>query len=126
MKLTKIQTPGYWLIIVLCQCLFSSNLPAGMISTQQISQKNTFTSEHVQIRSALMREDVKRAMRAYGIKPVQIQQRLNQLTDEEIRQLARHIEQLPAGGGASLVLFATGPIVLMFELMGLTDLTTTF
>ncbi len=126
MKLTKLQTPGYWVIIILSQCLFSSHLPAGMISTQQISQKNTLTSEQEQIRSALMREDVKRAMLAYGIQPVQIQQRMKQLTDEEIRQLARHIEHLPAGGGAGLVLFATGPIVLMFELMGLTDLTTTF
>ena len=36
------------------------------------------------------------------------------------------ISVIPAASGVGLILFATGPIVFMLELMGFTDLTTTF
>ena len=65
-------------------------------------------------------------MLAHGVDPDHVQLRINQLTDQEIQQLAQRFNELPAASGVGLVLFATGPIVFMLELMGYTDLTTTF
>ena len=74
----------------------------------------------------LQRDDVRQALLAHGVAPKNVEQRIDQLTDDEIQQLAQQFDQLPAASGVGLVLFASGPIVLMLELLGYTDLTTTF
>jgi len=103
-----------------------SSAQAGMIGTETISTKHYAESNKVSIHNALLRDDVKQALLAHGVNPQHVQQRINQLTDQEIQQLANQFDQLPAASGVGLALFATGPIVFMLELMGFTDLTTTF
>ena len=112
-------------------CLMSASMmfcsvQAGMIGTETISNKQLVESNKQSIQTALLRDDVKQALLAHGIDPQYAQQRIDQLTDQEIQQLANQFDQLPAASGVGLVLFATGPIVFMLELMGFTDLTTTF
>ena len=99
---------------------------AGMIGTDAISVKQQTESSKQLIHHALLRDDVKQALLTHGVDPYHVQQRIDQLTDQEIQQLATQFDQLPAASGVGLVLFATGPIVFMLELIGLTDLTTTF
>jgi len=99
---------------------------AGMIATGSVNVKYQAEANKQLIRSALLRDDVKQVLLNHGVDPKHIQQRINQLTDQEIQQLATQFDQLPAASGVGLVLFATGPIVFMLELMGFTDLTTTF
>ncbi len=112
-------------------CLVSASMmfctvQAGMIGTETISTKHHAESNKQSIRHALLRDDVRQALLTHGVNPQHVQQRVDQLTDQEIQQLANQFDQLPAASGVGLVLFATGPIVFMLELMGLTDLTTTF
>ncbi len=97
-----------------------------MIGTEAISTQQHVESNKQSIRNALLRDDVKHALLAHGVNPQHIQLRINQLTNQEIQQLANQFDRLPAASGVGLVLFATGPIVFMLELMGFTDLTTTF
>ena len=103
-----------------------TSVQAGMIGTETISNKQHVESNIQMIQATLLRDDVKQALLAHGIDPQYAQQRIDRLTDQEILQLAHQFDQLPAASGAGLILFATGPIVFMLELMGLTDLTTTF
>ena len=99
---------------------------AGMISTEQIISPLQLEQNKQTIVNALTREDVKQALTAHGVDPLQAQQRVDQLTHQEIHTLATKFDELPAASGVGLILFAAGPIVLMLELMGYTDLTTTF
>lgn len=99
---------------------------AGMITTEEFNVDTSVNSERQLIQSTLLREDVRQALLTHGVDPAHVQQRIDQLTDQEIQQLAQQFNNLPAASGVGLVLFATGPIVFMLELMGLTDLTTTF
>lgn len=100
---------------------------AGMISTQQIDEiTNVQSNERLLVQNTLQREDVRKALLEHGVDPSHVEQRINQLTDQEIQQLATRFDELPTASGVGVVLFATGPIVFMLELMGLTDLTTTF
>lgn len=99
---------------------------AGMIGTEAINSTHHSKTHKQLVHSVLDREDVKQALLAHGVNPQHVQQRIDQLTDQEIQQLANQFDQLPAASGVGLVLFATGPIVFMLELMGFTDLTTTF
>ena len=95
-----------------------------MLTTEQITAH--VSSERQLVQSTMLRDDVKQALLAHGVDPAHVQQRINQLTDQEVQQLAKQFSQLPAASGVGVVLFATGPIIFMLELMGLTDLTTTF
>ena len=115
-----------WASKLLLVCLTVNAANAGMISTAQIDIHNSVENEQQLVHTTLLREDVKQALLAHGVDPDHVQQRVNQLTDQEIQQLAQRFNELPAASGVGLVLFATGPIVFMLELMGYTDLTTTF
>lgn len=99
---------------------------AGMISTEKVISPYQLEQNKQTIVNALTRDDVKQALIAHGVDPLQAQQRVDQLTHQEIHTLASKFDELPAASGVGLILFATGPIVLMLELMGYTDLTTTF
>ena len=126
MRLTDSPILHWWRICLLCFGMAIGYVHAGMLSTEQINTGHEVGDHRQYIQSILLREDVKQALLSHGVDPSHVQQRLDQLTDQEIAQLAQQFDQLPAASGAGLVLFATGPIVFMLELMGITDLTTTF
>lgn len=126
MRLTNLTNQSHWASILLCVLIGMNTVNAGMFSTQQVDAITSVESERQHVQTILLRDDVKQALLAHGVDPVHAQQRVDQLTDHEIQQLARQFDELPAASGVGLVLFATGPIVFMLELMGYTDLTTTF
>ena len=118
-------------LLRLATCLIFASMTfsyahAGMIATESVNVKHQSDTNKQLIRTALLRDDVKQVLLNHGVDPKHVQRRINQLTDQEIQQLATQFNQLPAASGVGLVLFATGPIILMLELMGFTDLTTTF
>ena len=99
---------------------------AGMIGTEKmVPSKDVAADKHL-IYSSLAREDVKQALLRHGVHPQDVQQRIDQLTDTETRQLADQFESLPAAGGLPVILLMPGPIMLLMEMMGTTDLTTAF
>ncbi len=50
------------------------------------------------------RDAVKARLVALGVDPAQVQARADALTDEEASQLAKHMDELPAGGDALTIL----------------------
>lgn len=99
---------------------------AGMIGTDQVVKQQRILTDKQKIQHALARKDVKQLLLSHGVTPQQAQQRIDQLTDQEIHQLANEFEELPAAGGAGLILLMSGPAILLLEFMGMTDLTTAF
>ena len=99
---------------------------AGMIGTDQVVKQQRVLTDKQKIQHALARKDVKQLLLSHGVTPQQAQQRIDQLTDQEIHQLANEFEELPAAGGAGLILLMSGPAILLLEFMGMTDLTTAF
>lgn len=95
---------------------------AGMLSTDEIvaSASNQPASE-----ISVAREQVKQTLIKHGVKSENIDQRLDQLTPQEMQQLASKFEELPAAG-AGAVFLVSGAVSLMLEMTGVTDLTTTF
>jgi hypothetical protein len=66
---------------------------------------------------------VRARLQAYGVDPVQAQERVAALSDEEAARLAAQIDELPAGGvdalGVALIVF----LVLLFtDIMGYTKI----
>lgn len=87
--------------VALCLLAGSSIQPAvagGLISTERVADsavvEGASRPESVaQLRAALLQSLVQA-----GVEPLQAQQRLSSLTDAEVLNLARHLDEAPAGG----------------------------
>ncbi len=126
MKYTHLNRLQAFTVFLLITFALLGSGHAGMFGTEQVITPHGTDPYKQTIINALARDDVKQALIAHGVDPLHAQQRVDQLTHQEIHTLATKLDDLPAASGVGLILFATGPIILMLELMGYTDLTTTF
>ena len=69
---------------------------AGMIPTEQ-SQPDDRSA----VKNMLARPEVMREMEKMGVPPEKAAERVDAMTDEEVRQLAGRLNALPAGGALS-------------------------
>jgi hypothetical protein len=116
MRLKKIMA------IISCAFMLGTGLAlparAALIGTEQLLRNDS--SERARISSFLARAEVRRELLARGVDPADLQARVAALSDEEARDLAAHIGQLPAGGDG--VGDVVGALVLVFVILLITDL----
>ncbi len=108
--------------IVSCTFMLGTGLPlpahAALIGTEQLLQSDS--SARAKISAFLARADVQRQLAARGVDPADAQARAAALSDDQARELATRIDQLPAGGdGVGDVL---GVLVLIFVILLITDI----
>jgi hypothetical protein len=94
---------------------------AGMVRTETVVSAQQAQATRDRIRATLNREDIRGALLARGVRLDQVQARVNSLSDEEAQQLVNKIDQLPAGGDVLDALVLIFIILLVTDLMGLTD-----
>ena len=70
---------------------------ADMISTDEVVKQ----SDRDRVRAFFEREDAQKQMNALGVSPEQAKQRVDAMTDEEVRLVAAKIDTLPAGAAIS-------------------------
>jgi hypothetical protein len=69
----------------------------------------------------LEREDVRQQLEAFGVDPREARARVDALTDEQARDLAARIDEMPAGGANILgVLFTIFIVLLVTDILGFT------
>lgn len=101
--------------------LFTGNIQiaqAALVSSEQVAQSAGIANaeqDRQRIYAALSREDVRNELVKRGVDPMQVEQRVAALTDEEASAMADQIENAPAGG-------IIGAIVLIFLVLLLTDI----
>jgi cytochrome c1 len=106
------------------------SLPAGlaraaMIPTDEVIGEQAAGGERARVEAFVLRADVRAQMAALGIDGEEAALRVAGLSDDEIRQIAGYLDQLPAGEsaigsiiGAAVLIFL---ILLLTDLLGLTD-----
>jgi hypothetical protein len=101
---------------------------AAMIGTKAVLVDEEMQYAREKIRAFLDREDVRTALTAQGIDPLEAKARVDSLSEAEIQQISDRIDQLPAGGGVleaiaiiAIVLFL---VLLILDMMGVTDVFT--
>lgn len=93
---------------------------AAIIDTQTVlSQQHSSTQ--AQLQNILAREDVREQLIAYGVDPSDADLRIAALTDYELSELQQHIDDLPAGSSALAVLGAVFLVLIVLELIGVTN-----
>ena len=98
---------------------------AAMIGTEKLLQAEDLQEKRDHLHQLIAREEVKSALIAQGIDPLEAQLRLQSLTDEEIRLIADKLDDLSAGGGVvtfSLIIVAVIiATVLIFYFTSISD-----
>lgn len=105
-------------------------LNTGMISAAQAGIVDTGAMVQTQrdaslatIQAQLARDDVRAQMDRFGVDAGSIDSRLASLSDSELAQLAKRMQETPAGGdGLLAVIGLTFVVLLILELVGVIDI----
>ena len=97
--------------------------PHGMdlVSTQSVLAGDRAGADRERINEILARADVQDQLLKQGVNPADVEARVAALSDAEAQQMAQQLEQLPAGAGVIGALFAVFVILLVTDILGLTD-----
>ena len=95
---------------------------AGMIDNSQLSAQSELQIQRDELRSILAREDVRTAMLDYGVSNADIDQRINNMTPDELNQIHGQLASLPAGEGAGGAVLTVLLILILLEVLGVIDI----
>ena len=109
------------LVIFLSTVSLMPAAQAGVIGTQSLLSSQSSTVQD-QLRAALEREDVRAQLITLGVDPDKASARVATLTPDEITKLQNRIADLPAGAGALEVIGIVFLILLILELVGVTNI----
>lgn len=100
----------------------ASSALAAVISTQDFIAGQERAALVDEIQRELAREDVRDAMVRLGVDPDQAMLRVDSLSDAELAQLDGELESLPAGGDVLALIGAVFVVLLILELVGVTNI----
>ena len=95
---------------------------ADMLSTTMILSEAERSARVEMVETYLDREDVRSQMEAMGVDPALAAERVAGLTDAQLQQLALNIDSAPAGSGELGIVIAVLVILLLLELLGVTNI----
>lgn len=95
---------------------------AAMVGTEQMVFTGSRDARVSQVQGFLARADVKQQLQDWGVAPEVAEQRVAALSDAELEQLALNIDQQPAGGDALAVIGVVFLVLLILELVGVTNI----
>lgn len=127
MKLFHRMTRPIAAMLVACiwgLCAYIPTVQADMVSTEMLMQMEQANHERERLNALLERADVRAALAAQGVDAQQVESRVAYLTDEEVHALATQFDQLPAGAGALELILVVFLVLIITDLIGLTDIFT--
>jgi hypothetical protein len=95
---------------------------AGMIGTQQVVQSEARDARVTRVETILARHDVARQLVAFGVDPLAVQSRVGNMTDIELLALEGKLDKQVAGGDAVALVGAVFIVLIILELVGITDI----
>jgi hypothetical protein len=116
----------YALIFQLLIATFPPGALAGLIQTADAIAAEQRGAARQQLNETLAREDVQQQLVQLGIEPDAAERRIAALTDTEIAQLQPHLDALPAGAGVLEVIGVVFVVLLILELVGVTNIFSKF
>ena len=101
---------------------FAQVAPAGMIGTSQLLENEARAESLTRIEMLLARDDVGQQFVALGVEPALVLERLNAMTTEELLALEHRFDEQVAGGDALAIIGTVFLVLLILELVGVTDI----
>lgn len=111
------------LLLAMTTGLASLPAQAVMISTEEATATVTALSpEKAHLQALLARADVQAGLAQHGVSADMAAARVAALSDAEAEQLARHIDETPAGGDILGVIVFVFIVLLITDILGLTKI----
>ena len=104
------------LVLTVAATTISAPARAAMIATPDAA---AVAADRQRVEAFLERSDVAARLQALGVRPEDARARVAALSDEEVSELAGHMQTLPAGGFLGEIV---GAAVLVFLVLLLTDI----
>jgi len=109
--------------------LFSTMLSLGlstpgysaMLGTQEIIAGDTALQQKDYVKELLSRDEVRDQLISMGVDPDNAKQRVDSMTQEEVQAMAGKLDQLPAGGDALTVAAVVLIVLLITDLLDITN-----
>ena len=113
-------------LVILALAFSISWVPAhaAMVSTAEILKQGQRDLDRERLYMLLDRSEVRAQLEAWGVNSEEAKARVDNLTDQEIAEIAAQLDQIPAGGvfgtlvGAALIVFL---VLLVTDILGYTD-----
>ena len=127
MKLQKARGALLRLVSISIVCMgFAQVAPAGMIGTAHMLEGETRAASLSHVEVLLARADVGRQLEAFGVDQAMVVERLNGLSTAELLQLEGQLDSQVAGGDIVGIVGAVFIVLLILELVGVTDIFKSF
>jgi hypothetical protein len=115
------------LVSVSIVCMgFAQVAPAGMIGTSYMLDEESRSASLSRIEILLARDDVGRQLEAFGVDRSLVVERLNGLSNAELLELEGRLDEQVAGGDIIALIGAVFVVLLILELVGVTDIFKSF
>jgi hypothetical protein len=101
---------------------FASSAGAGVIGTQQLINSEVRQQSLDNIELLISRQDVAEQLEKYGVEPSAVLARVNNMTDQEIVSLEGKLSEQVAGGDALAIIGIVFLVLLILEVVGVTDI----
>lgn len=101
---------------------FAQVAPAGVVDTAYLIESDARAASLSRMEMLLAREDVGRQLAALGVDQSMVVQRLNGLSNAELLELEGQIDIQIAGGDILGLIGAVFVVLLILELVGVTDI----
>lgn len=95
---------------------------AAMVGTQAVVQEQQTRHDRHQINALLQQEQAIDAMQSLGVDPEMVQERVASMTAEELTAFNDQVEQMQAGGSALGVIAVIFLVLILLDLLGVTDI----
>ena len=95
---------------------------AGMIGTEYLIESDAREASLQRIEVLLAKQDVADQLQAFGVEPALVAERLAGMTNAELLQIEGTLHTQTAGGDALGVIGAVFLVLLILELVGITDI----
>lgn len=112
----------YVIVSALSLVSFVQPASAAMIGADQVMAAQTLSQNQAKIADALTRPEVAAELERLGVSKDDAEARVAALTDEEAATLASKIDSAPAGGDGLAILGGIVLILIVTDLIGVTDI----
>ncbi len=97
---------------------------AELIGTETLLELQDRRQQLERVEGFLARDDVRQQLEARGVDPADARVRVAGLSDAELAQLARHMDELPAAGNVLAVLGVVLVVLIVLDILGVTNVFT--
>lgn len=99
---------------------------AAMIGTETLASQSLRADTQARVQTLLSREDVQQQLVGWGVDVEKAKSRANAMSDAELQRVAYALDQQPAGGDLIVLVGVVFVVLLILELVGVTNVFTRF